>query len=73
VIAFDVSAAIEKTKLDQAVHTSWASVRNTLKTHQVGTIVCQPRAADACESARPQHRAPTLKIFTDVSLSLPTS
>ena len=27
------------TLLDQAVHTSWATVRDTLKTHQICTIV----------------------------------
>jgi len=39
VIAYHLLAAIEKTLLDQAVHTSWTSVRNTLKTHQICTIV----------------------------------
>jgi hypothetical protein len=28
-----------KTLLDQGLHTSWASLRDTLKTHQVCTIV----------------------------------
>ena len=31
--------AIEKTLLDQGVHTSWATVRETLRTHQVCTVV----------------------------------
>lgn len=39
VLAFHLLAAIEKTLLDQGCHTSWATVRNTLKTHQVCTIV----------------------------------
>ena len=39
VLAFHLLAAIEKTLLDQGLHTSWATVRNTLKTHQVCTIV----------------------------------
>jgi transposase len=39
VLAFHLLVAIEKTLLDQSCHTSWAAVRNALKTHQVCTIV----------------------------------
>ena len=39
VLAFHLLAAIEKTLLDQGLHTSWATVRDTLKTHQVCTVV----------------------------------
>jgi len=39
VLAFHLLVAIEKTLLDRGVHTSWASVRNALKTHQICTIV----------------------------------
>jgi len=39
VLAFHLLAAIEKTLVDQGRHTSWATVRDTLKTHQVCTIV----------------------------------
>jgi transposase len=39
VLAFHLLVAIEKTLLDQGRHTSWATVRDTLKTHQVCTIV----------------------------------
>jgi transposase len=39
VLAFHLLAAIEKTLSDQGRHTSWATVRDTLKTHQVCTIV----------------------------------
>ncbi|MBO0758290.1 MAG: IS1634 family transposase [Bradyrhizobiaceae bacterium] len=38
-LAYHLLTAIEKTLLDQGIHTSWASVRDTLKTHQVCTIV----------------------------------
>ena len=38
-LAYHLLTAIEKTLLDQGIHTSWASVRNTLKTHQVCTVV----------------------------------
>ena len=39
VLAFHLLSAIEKTLLDAGVHTSWATVREQLKTHQVNTIV----------------------------------
>jgi len=39
VLAYHLLVAIEKTLLDQRIHTSWASVRDTLKTHQVCTII----------------------------------
>jgi transposase len=39
VLSYHLLTAIEKTLLDQGVHTSWASVRDTLKTHQVCTVV----------------------------------
>jgi hypothetical protein len=39
VLAYHLLISIEKTLLDAGVHTSWATVRETLKTHQVSTIV----------------------------------
>jgi len=39
VLAYHLLVAIEKTLLDAGVHTSWATVRETLKTHQVCTVV----------------------------------
>jgi transposase len=38
-LSYHLLTAIEKTLLDQGVHTSWPSVRDTLKTHQVCTVV----------------------------------
>jgi transposase len=39
VLAYHLLTAIEKTLLDAGTHTSWATVREQLKTHQVNTIV----------------------------------
>ena len=39
VLAYHLLISIEKTLLDQGIHTSWATVRDTLKTHQVCTVV----------------------------------
>ena len=39
VLAYHLLVAIEATLLNKGVHTSWATVRETLATHQVATIV----------------------------------
>jgi transposase len=39
VLAYHLLVAIEKRFLDQGVHTSWATVREQLSTHQVVTVV----------------------------------
>lgn len=39
VLAYHLLIAIEKTLLDQGLHTSWATLCGTLKTHQVCTVV----------------------------------
>src|SRR6201993_1438047 len=39
VLAYHLLTAIEKTLLDHGIHTSWATVRDTLKSHQICTIV----------------------------------
>ena len=39
VLAYHLLICIEKTLLDAGVHTSWATVRETLKTHQINTVV----------------------------------
>ena len=39
VLAYHLLAAIEKTMLDAGAHSSWATVREQLKTHQVNTII----------------------------------
>jgi transposase len=39
VLAYHLLVAIETTLLNQEVHTSWATIRKTLSTHQVATII----------------------------------
>ena len=39
VLAYHLLIAIEKTLLDRGTHTSWPSVRDTLKSHQICTVV----------------------------------
>jgi hypothetical protein len=39
VLAYHLLTAIEKTLLDHGIHTSWATVRDTLKSHHICTVV----------------------------------
>jgi len=39
VLAYHLLIAIEKTFLDQEIHTSWATLRQQLSTHQIVTAV----------------------------------
>jgi hypothetical protein len=39
VLSYHLAISIEKTLVNQGVHTCWATVRETPKTHQVNTIV----------------------------------
>ncbi len=39
VLAYHLLATVEKTFLDQGIHTSWATLREQLATHQVVTVV----------------------------------
>jgi transposase len=47
VLAYHLLISIEKTLLDNGVHTSWATARDILKTHQICTIVL-PADDGAC-------------------------
>ena len=51
VLAYHLLVCIEKTLLDQGIHTSWATVRDTLKTHQLCTIVL-PTSDGSCLRVR---------------------
>ena len=60
-LAYHLLVAIEKTLLDQGVHTSWASIRDRLSTHQLATIVL-PTSSGAtlrirkASTPEPEHR-----------------
>jgi hypothetical protein len=67
VLAYHLPIPIEKTLLSQDVHTSWATVRETLKTHQVNTIVLPTggglvRRIRKSTTPEPAHRALYAKL-----------
>ena len=71
ILAYHLLVSIEKTMLDKGVHTSWATIRDTLSTHQTCTIVLPTDSGDVLKirkgsTAEPIHR----EIYTH--LNLPT-
>jgi transposase len=61
VLAYHLLVAIEKRCLDQGVHTSWATLRDQLSTHQVVTVVLPTSTGEVLKirrgtTAEPSHR-----------------
>jgi transposase len=61
VLAYHLLVAIEKKLQDKGVYTSWATVRDSLKTHQVSTVVLPTNKAGVLRIRRgstpePQHQ-----------------
>ncbi len=52
VLAYHLLVAIEKRFLDRGIHTSWATLREQLSTHQVITVVLPATNGQTCESGR---------------------
>jgi len=62
VLAYHLLATVEKTFLDQGVHTSWATLREQLASHQVVTVVLptsdgQEIRIRKATTAEPEHKA----------------
>ena len=60
-LAYHLLVAIEKTLLDQDVHTCWKTLRDKLKTHQTCTVVLPTDTGDVLRirtgsTPEPQHR-----------------
>jgi hypothetical protein len=73
VLAYHLLVAIEKLFLDVGIHTSWATLREELRTHQVVTVVLPASNGDVLKIRRsstpdPRHKAiyATLRIPAEV-------
>jgi transposase len=73
VLAYHLLVAIEKLFLDAGIHTSWATLREELTTHQVVTVVLPASNGDVLKIRRgstpePRHKAiyATLRIPSEV-------
>jgi len=71
ILAYHLLVAIEKTLFDEGIHTSWLTVKDTLKTHQVATIILPTTSGEILKirkgvNAEPEH----LEIYK--SLKIPS-
>jgi len=71
ILAYHLLVAIEKTLLDEGIHTSWLTVKDTLKTHQVATVILPTTSGEILKirrgaNAEPEH----LEIYK--SLKIPS-
>ncbi len=73
VLAYHLLVAIEKLFLDAGIHTSWATLREELTTHQVVTVVLPASNGDVLKirkgsTPEPRHKAiyKTLRIPAEV-------
>ena len=65
-LAYHLLVAIEKTLLDQGVHTSWHTVRDALKTHQVCTVVLPTDQGDVLRIRKGAAPEPVHKAIYDL-------
>ena len=70
ILAYHLLVAIEKTLLDKGIHTSWLTVKNTLKTHQVATVILPTTSGEILKirrgvNAEPEH----LEIYRSLSIA----
>ena len=71
ILAYHLLVAIEKTLLDQGVHSSWATLRDALKTHQVCTVVLPTNQGDVLRIRKSSTPEPPHKTIYDL-LHIPT-
>ncbi len=70
ILAYHLLVAIEKTLLDKGIHTSWLTVKDTLKTHQVATVILATTSGEILKirkgvNAEPKH----LEIYKSLKIS----
>ena len=69
-LAYHLLTAIEKTLLDQGIHTSWASVRDALKTHQVCSVVLPTKDGSCLHIRKAATPEPDVQqIYRNLALS----
>ncbi len=70
ILAYHLLVAIEKTLSDEGIHTSWLTVKDTLKTHQVATVILPTTSGEILKirkgvKAEPKH----LEIYKSLKIS----
>jgi len=69
ILAYHLLVAIEKTLLDEGIHTSWLRVKDTLRTHQVATVILPTTSGEILKirrgvNAEPEH----LEIYRNLKI-----
>ncbi len=64
------SLETEKTLLDEGIHTSWLTVKDALKTHQVATVILPTTSGEILKTrkgvnAEPRH----LEVYKNLSIA----
>jgi len=71
ILAYHLLVAIEKTLLDEGIHTSWLTVKDTLKTHQVATVILPTTSGEILKIRKGVNAGPPhLEIYK--SLKIPS-
>ncbi len=69
ILAYHLLVAIEKTLSDEGVHTSWLTVKDTLKTHQVATVILPTTSGEVLKIRRGVNaEAKHLEIYKNLSI-----
>ncbi len=69
VLAYHLLVAIEKTLRDKSIHVSWATVRETLSTHQVVTVVLPTSDGDIIKIRRGTEPKPEhIEIYRNLGM-----
>jgi transposase len=69
-LAYHLLTAIEKTLLDQGIHTSWASLRDALTTHQVCSVVLPTKDGSCLRIRKAATPEPdVLQIYRNLAIS----
>ena len=69
-LAYHLLVAIEKTLLDQEIHTSWLTIKNMLKTHQVVTVILPTTTGEILKIRRGVNaEAQHLAIYRSLGIS----
>ena len=70
ILAYHLLVAIEKTLLDEGIHTSWLTVKDTLRTHQVATVILPTTSGEVLKIRRGVNAEPThLEIYKNLKIS----
>ena len=70
ILAYHLLIAIEKSLSDEGIHTSWLTVKDTLKTHQVATVILATTSGEILKIGKGVNQEPEhLEIYKSLKIS----